>query len=78
VTGLALEARLDVTHMRKMNMVREVMNSNPGNRPLRLPVADQLLHTRPILPHHRHAARNVASSAHLYRRDASIDGTIRR
>jgi hypothetical protein len=77
VTGLTRKARLDVTHMRKMNMVREIMNPNPRNRSLRLPIADQLLHTRPVLPHHRHAARNVAASTHLYRGDASIDGTIR-
>lgn len=76
VALLTLEARLDVTHVRKVYVVRKVIDADPGYGPLLLPIGRQLLHPRPVGPDQRDASRQMAAGTDLNRGNSCVNGTI--
>src|SRR5687768_586492 len=78
MTLLALEAGLDVTHVREVYVVRQIVNAHPRNRTLFLPVGSELLHTGSVRPDHRYATGQMTTGAYLDGRNPGVDRTIGR
>src|SRR5690606_5870447 len=78
VALLTLQAGVDVTHVREVGVVRQIVDADPRNRLLLTPVGDELLHFRAVRRDQRRTARNVTAGAYLHGRNARIDRAIRR